>query len=571
MDVREVMKQKITKINWVILLFSFLIEIVALNIVLVAKLDISIYNEMYYWVKVNILCVGIDFVFIFFMLDFADNKKKNKNILKVYKSDVNLKIVKSFILVEVVKMILILVSLEETIRFRQSDYEAIWITFGVVIFAYYILYLVLPKNSSLSKKIASLRKNKKDLKIILIDGNTLPSSFDIEKEEEYKTSDHHLYVNIKKDLPELKDEKIKEFVLENTIAIIHEIEEVDNNAIFQKYKEQKINRINMFHIMAVKNYRQVEISKEIESICAIKICDMNSAIEYTENLFIINEKDKIKKSKYNNALRKIKNIEDKYLKNDGLKEEYIEALNIIYQYRFINRLNDTITVIPKESILFELYRNSYLHSSSYESILTMFDYITVMGKLVEYYLYAKNNPKFSKDDIFSDIIGDNPPIWNNQILINVCREKENVLYKNIREEAFALTKDEQTLLHIYLSYLLNVEIRGEKITFDGLAEVFRQFRNKVEAHGIINDANVYAVWNLTQFFAKMFSKIFRISELECEYKAGCGEVKIGYKGEEKVSMGKYVVMIDDRMCFIKDKRTYIDYLTGEIKSLKEVK
>ena len=91
------MKQKITKINWVILLFSFLIEIVALNIVLVAKLDISIYNEMYYWVKVNILCVGIDFVFIFFMLDFADNKKKNKNILKVYKSDVNLKIVKSFI------------------------------------------------------------------------------------------------------------------------------------------------------------------------------------------------------------------------------------------------------------------------------------------------------------------------------------------------------------------------------------------------------------------------------------------------------------------------------------------
>lgn len=411
-----------------------------------------------------------------------------------------------------------------------------------------------------------LHTNKKNLKIILIDGNVLPSSFEIKKEEKYKIANNHVYINIKNELPKFSS-KEKQFINENTIAIIHEVEENNNVAFAEKYKSIDINKINLFHIMAVKNYKL----KDITSSGSIKVCDLDSAIEFTENLFITSEQENIKKSRIKKALRKISKIRKKQPKNDEIKEEYIKELNIVYQYNFINRLNKKIELIPKEKTLFNLYRNAYMYSSCYQSVLAMFDYITAMGKMVEYYLYAKNNPGFKKDVVFTDIIGDNPPIWNNQILVNVCNNKENVLYKNIREEKFKLTEDEQILLHIYLSNILNMDITGTEITFDGLAEIFRQFRNRVEAHGIISDANVYAVWNLTQFFAKMYSIIFKIDQLECEFKQDENKAKLGYTGEPKVEVGRYITVIDNRLLFIKDKKSYIDYLTGEIKPGKEVK
>ena len=84
------MKQKITKINWSILLFTFIIEFVLLNITLISKLDISIYNNSYNLIKVLTVCVALDIIFILYILDFSINKKKPKKIAKIYNADVNL-------------------------------------------------------------------------------------------------------------------------------------------------------------------------------------------------------------------------------------------------------------------------------------------------------------------------------------------------------------------------------------------------------------------------------------------------------------------------------------------------
>lgn len=560
------MEQKITKVNWGILVFTFLLEIVLLNIVLVARMDISIYNELYNFIKSNAVCIGADLFFCFNILDFAINKKKTKDILKSDKADVNLRMVKTFILLEIVKTILVVVSLQKTIGIFQNRFIEILITFAIITFSYYILYLILPKKENLTKKIKKLKRREKDLKIILIDGNITPSSFEIEKNTQYQKAKNHLYMNINADLPRIKDQKIKEFIEENTIAIIHEIENADNDIIIREYQKQQINNIKMFHIMAVNNLKKLKLSKQIQSLNTIKVCDINLAIEFVENIFIIGEKEKISKLRYQIALIKIKMIKEKKLRNDeNIKEKYIEELNKIYQYRFNKKLDNEIQIIPRDNLLFELYRNSYLQTSAYQSILAMFNYITVMGKMVEYYLYAKNNEKFDENKIDTGIIGDNPSVWNNQILINIYQNQGDILYQNLRKNEFEISKDERILLHTYLSYLLNQDIKGEKITFDGLSDIFVKFRNKVEAHGIISDANVYAVWNLTKFFTEMYNKIFKIFELECEYQNE--NIKIGYKGEEKVDVGKYIILIDDTVCFIKGKAFYIDYLTGETKSI----
>lgn len=560
------MKQKITNVNWAILFFAFLLEITLINIVLVTKLDISIYNEIYNLIKVNTVCIGVDLIFIFYIRDFAINKKRTKDILKTYKSDVNLRIVRMFFIIEIIKMVLVTLSLLKTIGNIKRNFYVIVTTFIVVIILYYILHQILPKTEDLKTKIKKL-KQQKDLKIVLIDGDIIPSSFEIEKDTQYKIANNHLYINIKKDLPRL--EEIKEFILENTIAIIHEIENANNDKIFQVYEKQEINNINMFHIIAVSNYDQINFSNKIKNINAIQVCDIDSVIEFVENLFITGEREKINEETYVQALMKIKNVKEEEIKKDeDVKDNYIEKLNIICQYNFNNKLNDKIEIIPKNDILFELYRNAYLHTSAYQSILAMFNYITVMGKMVQYYLYAKNNPKFNKNKIRNMIINDKPSVWNGQITLNIYQNPENILYKNLRETKFELSNEEKIFLHTYLSYLLNENITGENITFSGLVEIFDKFRNKVQAHGIISDANVYAVWNLTKIFAIIYNKMLKIDELEYEYKKDTGEVKIGYKGEEKVNVGKYIIWEEGNIYFIKDKGIYLNYLTGETKFVK---
>ena len=190
-------------------------------------------------------------------------------------------------------------------------------------------------------------------------------------------------------------------------------------------------------------------------------------------------------------------------------------------------------------------------------------------------MYAKNNSKFNSKEIFSDIISDNPPVWTNHITLNVYKKKDDLLYKNIRENKFELSSDEEILLKVYLGKMLNSEIIGENITFTGLTYLFKEFRNKVEAHGIINDANVYAVWNLTFFFANTLNRILKASELEIERKTNeKNTINVGFGKEKKINLGKYILIFDNHLYFIKDviiqrnrsiKRLYINYFTGDIK------
>ena len=94
----------------------------------------------------------------------------------------------------------------------------------------------------------------------------------------------------------------------------------------------------MYHIMAIKNYEETDLEKSIKYVNAIKICDINSAIEFTENLFSINSDEKIGQFEYKKALREIKKMDN---------SECLENLNIIYQYNFNNRLKQRTDNIPK--------------------------------------------------------------------------------------------------------------------------------------------------------------------------------------------------------------------------------
>lgn len=557
------MKQKIEKINWCILIFTFGVEIIFLNMAL-KECGVSIYSNPANWIRNIVINISLDIIYILYILDLVNRENKVKNILKTYKKDVNLKFIKNFIILEIIKPIIILGSIGETVFDFKNRYTSIIETYIISIVVFYVLYIVLPKRGNLKRKIKKLKKDvekgKTDFSFILIDGNYTPSSFNLINIPEYKTAKNNIYINLNKELPEIEKNmpKAKQLIIDNTIAVIHELENAKIQNILEVYEKQTINNIHMYHVMAIKNLKDKPDLTNLEYINSIKICNLEDAVEYTENLFAIDYEDFIKKSRYKKALKYVK----KEIKDE---EKYMQSLETIYKYNFNNRLKNNIEIIPEEKYIFELYRNALLNSSPYQSILTFFNYITVIGKLVEYYLYAKNNPKYSKNEINRYIIKDNPPIWNNHILLNIYKNPENTLYKNLREKEFEISDDEKILLKFYLSKILNININGDKITYDGLMQLLIDFRNKVEAHGIINDANVYAVWNLTYFFVKMLNKMFKISELECEYDMKNNDVKVGYKGEKKISLGKYVIIQDNFMCFIKEDDKYINYFAGEFK------
>lgn len=560
------MKPKVEKNNWYLIIFIFVFELIGLNIVL-SQCNISLYNNLYGWIRAMFVVFSIDIIYILYIFDFLKQNKKAKNILKIYKIDVNLKIIRNFIIIESIKLTLVMIltwNLIYNTKFLKYIYFYIFITMF-----FYLLYFIIPKKDSIRKKLKKLKRDIKigntDFKFILIDGNSTYSTFNLFNLSDWKISKDNIYINLKTEFQEIVkyDKKAKDLILNNTIAIIHELTNSKN--ILEIYENEAINNAHIFHVMAIENLKSLQNKKDYEYIDAIKVCDLRNVIQFVENLVANNIEDLIDKSKYKRALKQI-NILDKR------NEKYIKNLELIYKYNFNNRHKDNFNNVPKEKFILELYKNAYLNKSPYQATLIFFNYITVVGRLVEYYLFAKYNKKYSENKIDEYRIGDNPSKWNSNILINIYNNTDNILYENLRERKYELSNEEKILIKDYLgSYILNTEIKGEKISYDGLMELFIAFRNKVEAHGIINDNNVYAVWNITRFFANMLNEIFKISQLECEYSNQDIIIKVGYNSEKKVSLGKYVIMYDKFMCFIKDENkntkecTYMNYFVGEVK------
>ena len=384
---------------------------------------------------------SVDIIYILYIFDFLKQNKKAKNILKIYKIDVNLKIIRNFIIIQSIKLTLVMIltwNLIYNTKFLKYIYFYIFITMF-----FYLLYFIIPKKDNIRKKLKKLKRDIKigntDFKFILIDGNSTYSTFNLFNLSDWKISKDNIYINLKTEFQEIVkyDKKAKDLILNNTIAIIHELTNSKN--ILEIYENEAINNAHIFHVMAIENLKSLQNKKDYEYIDAIKVCDLKNVIQFVENLVANNIEDLIDKSKYKRALKQI-NILDKR------NEKYIKNLELIYKYNFNNRHKDNFNNVPKEKFILELYKNAYLNKSPYQATLIFFNYITVVGRLVEYYLFAKYNKKYSENKIDEYRIGDNPSKWNSNNLINIYNNTDNILYENLRERKYELSNEEKILI-----------------------------------------------------------------------------------------------------------------------------
>lgn len=554
------MEQKNLKNNFILIILSFVTEIIFINVIFPVNIGIAFYIDIYKYLEVLVVILGLDIVYALFCIDSFKNPKNFKNVLDQYKNAILYKTEKYFIILEIIKTLIIFCIIGE-----EDFLLDIILVFALTLIIYLILVNIFIKDENVVRKVLKLKIDsvfgKTKLNFILINGTRTPNSLDLQNKIEQEVNKNNFYINLK-DLEKIKSKKIKNSIINNTIAIVHELKMVTDKNIITAIESLTFDTVKIYHIIAGKNAKKSKLSEILQIRNDIELCDIDSVIEFVENFF---EKAKIKTTKttflFNYILSAKNSISEKQ------EEKVLNSLENIYIDNFNKRLKRIDTKnLPKNKFLLQMYKNAFLNQSPYQSVLLYFNYLTVMAKCVQYYSYAINpNSNFATNRINNTIVKDNPSCYLTQILVNVFENKNHPLYKHIREEKIILSKEERVLVTYYLSKLLNINISGKEITFEGLTELFLAFRNKIEAHGIINDTNVYAVWNLTYFFVNCLNKLFKIDSLEIKYLDN-GAIKVGYN-KKLALLGEYIICRDDSIFIIKErkasKNTYINYLTGE--------
>lgn len=555
------MEQRNLKNNLILIILSFIFELIFINIIFPINIGIAIYLDIYKYLEIIVVILGIDIIYAIFCLDRFANPKNIRNVLNQYKNSIIYKTKKYFVIIEILKILVVLYITKE-----NTAIVDIALTFIITAIIYLVLANIFIKEEKISQKILKLKFNalinkKTKLNFILIKGKRTPDSLNLQNRLEQEINKNHIYINMQ-DFEKIKNKRIRNLIEDNTIAIIHELKVITEEDILNTIASIDFNNVKIYHIITGKSFKKTKLSDTLNLRSDIKICNIDSVVEFIENFFEVPKPKKINtKHIYNFILKNKKDITEKK------EDKILENLENVYINNFNARQKKLkMDYLPKNKFLLQMYKNAFLNQSPYQSVLLYFNYLTVMAKCVQYYSYAINpNSNFATNRINNAIVKDNPSCYLTQILVNVFENKNHPLYKQIREEKIILSKEEQILVTYYLSKLLNINISGKEITFEGLTELFLAFRNKIEAHGIINDTNVYAVWNLTYFFVNCLNKFFKVDSLEINY-LDSGAVKVGYN-KKLALLGEYIICREDNIFIIKErkasKNTYINYLTGE--------
>ena len=97
-------KNKVSK-NWLLILILTIFELIYIHYVLMQNLEIFFESNFTYFLKLDIVCVCFNLIYVLYIVDFYKNKHKNKNIMKIYKNDINYQFKNVYLFFQIVKTI----------------------------------------------------------------------------------------------------------------------------------------------------------------------------------------------------------------------------------------------------------------------------------------------------------------------------------------------------------------------------------------------------------------------------------------------------------------------------------
>lgn len=579
-------KNKITINNKLCYLIFFMLEIVLVTYIIRSELGIYFLGRPLIYCKLGLIIIGFDIVFILTILDMSRKENNAKNIFKQYRYEINRNSKRIFCVFLLIKGI-IMSLIEEEIAIPIIEIEVI------LGFAFMIVQLMKKEKEDRPKKIKEfyrqLKSKKKSINynIILFEDNlnVISSTFEVSYMPSVKVSRKNIYIRYKKEwsfilkkFPEKKEELI------NHIVVFLKTNKNQNSKEMIKfreyYKREGLNLINNYNILTFDNIDDIKKPEEVESIDSLKMCETKECIEFVENLLKTNRRFLYQ------VKRRIEYIMEYLFKKAFVKKEYIflndqdkvdkitEDLMWTSKEIYDNRLVNMPKIVPKEETLFELYKNSLVQKSIYQSAFILLNYINCMHQEVTYYIYAKNKEDFNKQEINSKIVMDNYDTFAFTLIDYL--KPEDLIYKNITQKEYEIDKDFMKLLKYYLSDLIDNKVKGDKVTYFGAIEIMGMIRNKIQAHGSIEQKNILLFWRLIYNLTNLFDEILEIDKFES--KKENGKIYFRYNNEEEfLDLGDYIKLDDKGNTFIvqsadsasnkksnkENKFRYISYLIGK--------
>ena len=545
--------QKISKINQILYFLIILLEILILNYYLVTILGVTIGNNTYCFLRVNIVNITFDIAYWFYLLDQSIEKKRPKNILNQYRYDCNHKLISRYFIMIFLKVVVFFLAIGDRIWWEKESYQKLILYYSFLLLIFYSLVFFFPKQENKYRKLKrlkrELKKEKIELEIILLeDGLPLPSSLSFEPTE-YEISSNHLYLYQKERLEIEKYYHKKDFLLKNALVLVFSYQkEEEIQKKLQAYKQDHL----MYYIMLQEENKIKE--KKLEYMDSLLLGKIEDGIPFIESVIATEKSSKIARFTYWNQFNLYKETKDSI------------HLNLACKQLFLSRMKRNRKVKINTYLFGILEENAYVSNSPYQSILIFLNSITVMSKFVLYYLYQKRTKQ--KELVYS-LVGDSISIFQENIKKYV--EKTDIIYHNIKEKKIPFNSFETILIKDYFASFLGVKLEGEQLSFFGIMELLRKIRNKVEAHGSISDDNVYIIWCLEEILVKKLKEMLEIEKFH--YMVEEEKVYAWYEGDKKkYGLGEYVVEIDGMICFLhppyktryqkEEDKKYINYLTG---------
>ena len=141
------MEQRNLKNNLILIILSFIFELIFINIIFPINLGIAIYLDIYKYLEIIVVILGIDIIYAIFCLDRFANPKNIRNVLNQYKNSIIYKTKKYFVIIEMLKILVVLYITKENIAIVD-----ITLTFILTAIIYLVLANIFIKEEKISQK-----------------------------------------------------------------------------------------------------------------------------------------------------------------------------------------------------------------------------------------------------------------------------------------------------------------------------------------------------------------------------------------------------------------------------------
>lgn len=254
-----------------------------------------------------------------------------------------------------------------------------------------------------------------------------------------------------------------------------------------------------------------------------------------------------------------KNIENQKKNFDETHLHYFEHPDVFRQ-----RINESVTynndIRIKNTWLKDFYNSACVFQNPSRSAMALMDYWELLLRLQSIYYYQMmETPKIREEEL----------VHANLMTLGRFLVEASTFYPEhhllLDEKEFGVPE----VIHVYLDKLkdfIYIHFSGENVSFLGLISLIQVLRNKIVAHGVMNDESASIVWGIMYWATELLNFYLLLSDFQL--KEADDTYELGF--DTTVQAGKFIMVRDGCPCIAaiqksnKKSYIYVNFFDGKL-------